>query len=58
MVDMIFSILSTTDVWPNAGGTNATTDGLTHEKPKKGSNGNFGYSTILYTEDEDKKKIA
>lgn len=56
IVDTIFSFLSTTDVWPSQGGTNATTDGLTHEKPKKGSNGNFGYSTILYT--KDKKKIA
>ena len=56
IVDTIFSILSTTDVWPSQGGTNATTEGLTHEKPKKGSNGNFGYSTILYT--KDKKKIA
>ena len=48
-------MLSGTDVWPSKGGTNATTDGLTHDKPKKGSNGNFGYSTILYY---DNKKIA
>ena len=40
---------------PGLGGWNATTDGLTHDEPKKGSNGNFGYSTILYY---DNKKIA
>ena len=38
------------------GGRNADTNGLTHNKPKKGENGNFGYSTILYI--KDKKKIA
>ena len=31
-----------------AGGRNATTNGLTHNKPKKGENGNPGHSTILY----------
>lgn len=40
---------------PGLGGINATTDGLTHDSPNKGSNGNFGYSTILYYND---KKIA
>ena len=40
---------------PGLGGINATTDGLEHEKPKKGRNGNPGYSTILYY---DNKKIA
>ena len=40
---------------PGLGGWNATTDGLTHNSPNKGGNGNFGYSTILYY---DNKKIA
>lgn len=40
---------------PSLGGENATTNGLTHNKPKKGWNGNLGYSTILYYND---KKIA
>ena len=40
---------------PGLGGWNATTDGLTHNSPNKGGNGNPGYSTILYY---DNKKIA
>ena len=40
---------------PGLGGWNATTDGLTHDSPNKGGNGNPGYSTILYY---DNKKIA
>ena len=41
------------------GGRNATTNGLTHNKPKKGENGNPGHSTILYNDKKYKgKKIA
>lgn len=41
------------------GGENATTNGLTHKKPKKGKNGNPGRSTILYIKDKDSgEKIA
>ena len=49
------SLLTWFKIGPGIGGENATTNGLTHKKPKKGSNGNFGYSTILYYND---KKIA
>ena len=52
---VFLSILQPLNIIPGGGGINATTDGLTHNKPKKGSNGNFGYSTILYY---DNKKIA
>ena len=49
------SILQPLNIIPGGGAINATTDGLTHNKPKKGSNGSLGYSTILYYND---KKIA
>ena len=49
------SILALLKIGPGIGGENATTNGLTHKKPKKGQNGGFGYSTILYYDD---KKIA
>ena len=40
------------------GGRNATTSGLTHNKPKKGENGNPGLSTILYNGKYIGEKIA
>ena len=55
-LDQEFLVLSQLfKIGPGLGGWNATTDGLTHDSPKKGSNGNFGYSTILYY---NNKKIA
>ena len=49
------SLLTWFKIGPGIGGENATTNGLTHNKPKKGWNGSLGYSTILYYND---KKIA
>ena len=49
------SLLTWFKIGPGIGGENATTNGLTHKKPKKGWNGSLGYSTILYYND---KKIA
>ena len=49
------SLLTWFKIGPGIGGENATTNGLTHNKPKKGWNGSLGYSTILYYKD---KKIA
>ena len=48
-------LLTWLKIAPGIGGENATTNGLTHNKPKKGGNGSLGYSTILYYDD---KKIA
>ena len=53
--DQLASINSMYEDGPGLGGWNATTDGLTHNRPKKGWNGSLGYSTILYYND---KKIA
>ena len=53
--DQLASINSIYEDGPGLGGWNATTDGLTHNRPKKGWNGSLGYSTILYYND---KKIA
>ena len=53
--DQLASINSIYEEGPGLGGWNATTDGLTHNRPKKGWNGSLGYSTILYYND---KKIA
>lgn len=52
---LFLNILQPLNIIPGGSGINATTDGLTHNKPKKGSNGSLGYSTILYYND---KKIA
>ena len=57
--DTLFkSLLALLNIGPGIGGENATTNGLTHKKPKKGLNGGFGYSTILYYKDNNDKEIA